>query len=727
MVPNVAGRGHSFKGVTAYLMHDKNGAQTAERVAWSRTGNLHTDDIHRAAAFMAWTDQNREAFRPEGASAAGRPATAGNVYHYSLSWAPDEKPTREQQEAAALASLERLGMQGHQFYIVGHNDEPHTHVHIVVNLVDHNTGRIADIHRDHDKLDRWANDYEREHGIKCEARAAKFDALEQGALAYPAPSLDKQRSRADIAQSASRAYESSDSGTSFMAALEAQGLTIAQGSKRGFVVVDERGEVYALARLIDGAKTKDITARLEGVDKASLPLADDLAAQRQQGREEQQDRGQQEGPAHDQTNDQRTTGGIADDYVKLAQDPLQDLRRWMDETDGRGGRPDGVPSKPGTSASDKPLRPLRGEAGEGDAALAEPPPSPTPAAPPPAEESTAPPPEATAPAKTKGARASRGGRRAIEDASEFDRAGRIGEARAYYRIDEQRRAYAEAQEAAGKASGWWAWITGRKRDAEEHAEAMRLNLQNAEGRFAEAIRALDWYKPESVKRQVLERHGVDGAEARQRQEREQAEHEAERHEKETEVLRQAATSPEQAASLKDAVQPKNAQQRDLAAFVKAKAREHDERKAGDKKASVERAAENSRQAEQAASAQRGQQPAQGVQVPAPGPSVGVPPPSPSVGPTPSARERFAAFSVLPKNSPLRAKTQAPDQGAQEQQQEAQKRAQEAERHEADQPPPEAPPSQQDPAQSAQDRRREQFKDFSVGPDQGPDQGQGLER
>ena len=284
MVPNINARGHSFKGVTQYVMHDKD-AQTSERVAWTSTHNLHTDNIEEAARWMAWTDQNREALRGDDASKAGRNASAGNVYHYSLSWRDGQEPDRQHMEQTAHASIERLGFETHQYYLVAHSDEDHAHVHIVVNLVNPETGKIAGVHRDFNKLDKWANEYEKEHGIVCPDRAAKYEAWEQGKNAYFTPSEQKAQAKETHEQTASRAFANSDSGKAFAASLQDGGLTLAQGNKRGFVVVDGRGNVYALNRLIEGVKPKDINAKLKDVDREALPVADHLTQERTQAEE----------------------------------------------------------------------------------------------------------------------------------------------------------------------------------------------------------------------------------------------------------------------------------------------------------------------------------------------------------------------------------------------------------------------------------------------------------
>ena len=56
MVPKINQQGHSFKGVIAYLMHDKKSLDTSERVRWFETGNMTTPDPEKAAKIMAFTD-----------------------------------------------------------------------------------------------------------------------------------------------------------------------------------------------------------------------------------------------------------------------------------------------------------------------------------------------------------------------------------------------------------------------------------------------------------------------------------------------------------------------------------------------------------------------------------------------------------------------------------------------------------------------------------------------
>ena len=69
-------------------------------------------------------------------------------------------------------SLKKLGMEDRQALIVAHSDTPHRHVHVIVNRVDPETGRTANIGHDRLKLANWAERWERERGeLQCPARA----------------------------------------------------------------------------------------------------------------------------------------------------------------------------------------------------------------------------------------------------------------------------------------------------------------------------------------------------------------------------------------------------------------------------------------------------------------------------------------------------------------------------------------------------------------------------
>ena len=181
MVPDIAKSGHSFKGAMAYYLHDK-GAQTAERVAWTETRNLATDDPTLAMRVMVATAQSADELKAAaGVRNTGRKSNA-HVYAYSLAWHPDEAGQLDRAEMvrAADSSLKILGAEGRQAVIVCHTDQKHPHVHVIVNRVCPQTGKMLSTSNDRLKLSDWANAYERERGqIVTPKREEKRQLREQ--------------------------------------------------------------------------------------------------------------------------------------------------------------------------------------------------------------------------------------------------------------------------------------------------------------------------------------------------------------------------------------------------------------------------------------------------------------------------------------------------------------------------------------------------------------------
>lgn len=212
MVPNVAATGHSFDGALRYYLHDK-GAVTAARVAWSMTRNLGTDSLTVARRVMIGTaNQAAELKAAAGVKATGRKATSGPVYAYSLAWHPEEagKIDRAEMMKAAEASIVALGAEDHQAIIIAHQDEPHPHVHIVLNRVHPNTGKMLATGHDHDRLSAWALAYREARGEQhkyCPQRAEKAATRErhpdpQERRRYVQERIERQRIASDFNRAA---------------------------------------------------------------------------------------------------------------------------------------------------------------------------------------------------------------------------------------------------------------------------------------------------------------------------------------------------------------------------------------------------------------------------------------------------------------------------------------------------------------------------------------------
>ncbi len=170
MIPTVTKKGTSFKGAAAYYLHDKK-ALTNERVEFTQTQNLATDNPEMAWKMMAYTAMHQsEIKQASGGVAKGRKLTQP-VYAYSLAWHPTQEPTRDHMIEVGLFTLKVLGLHEHEAILVAHNDADHKHVHLMVNRVHPETGIAAKLSNDRLKLSKWAEKYERDHGqIFCDQR-----------------------------------------------------------------------------------------------------------------------------------------------------------------------------------------------------------------------------------------------------------------------------------------------------------------------------------------------------------------------------------------------------------------------------------------------------------------------------------------------------------------------------------------------------------------------------
>jgi hypothetical protein len=260
MVPTITTSGTSFKGAAAYYLHDKD-ADTRERVAWTHTENLLTDDAEKAWKVMAWTALHQAMLKESaGVRATGRKLEKP-VFAFSVAWHPEQKPDRAHMLATAKAAAAALGLGEHQAIYVSHNDEPQAHVHVLVNRVHPENGKAATLSRSKARLSAWALEYEKTDGkIYCQARANNARARAE---------RKPERDRDPVIQAA---WRQSDSGRGFVAALAAQGFTLAQGNRR-LVVIDRWGKAQNPVRHLPDVRAAAFKERLRDLDLTALPMA----------------------------------------------------------------------------------------------------------------------------------------------------------------------------------------------------------------------------------------------------------------------------------------------------------------------------------------------------------------------------------------------------------------------------------------------------------------------
>jgi hypothetical protein len=170
MIVKIQKAGGSFKGLTAYLTGDK------ERVAWTRSLNCANDDVPSIVHELYMTASQAELLKEQAGVHAGGSVVDKPVKHISLNWHPDERPTQDEMIMAAEAFLERMGWEEHQAFLVAHKDKEHLHVHIELNRIHPETGKVLNDAYERRRASDWALDYEREHGsIRCEDRLQNLE------------------------------------------------------------------------------------------------------------------------------------------------------------------------------------------------------------------------------------------------------------------------------------------------------------------------------------------------------------------------------------------------------------------------------------------------------------------------------------------------------------------------------------------------------------------------
>ena len=194
MIPNLT-KGAGIKGTALYVLHDERQledvalgdmlspeAQSAERVGFTATRNLPTDNPELAWRLMCTTAKNQDELKRAAGVHAGGRRTEKFCGHLSLSWEHGEQPGREEMLKAADGALTAMGWEKLQALIVEHKDHDHAHCHIVVNLIDPETGKAApNAKNDYEKLQAWAYEYEKERGkIVCADRARAIEEKAAG-------------------------------------------------------------------------------------------------------------------------------------------------------------------------------------------------------------------------------------------------------------------------------------------------------------------------------------------------------------------------------------------------------------------------------------------------------------------------------------------------------------------------------------------------------------------
>ena len=79
----------------------------------------------------------------------------------------------------------------------------------------------------------------------------------------------------DVSYAIRDAYDASDGGKAFAAALSDQGLTLCQGERRDFIVLDQEGGMHVLGKRLFGDSAAQVRHKLADLDRQALPTVEE--------------------------------------------------------------------------------------------------------------------------------------------------------------------------------------------------------------------------------------------------------------------------------------------------------------------------------------------------------------------------------------------------------------------------------------------------------------------
>jgi hypothetical protein len=187
------------------------------------------DDLHRALFAMGISEELSKSKK--------------GLYHAQINPAPGEYMDDERWRQAADMLGQELKLENQRRAIVLHTKKGRTHAHVVWERYDYDKGKMVSDSFSRLAQDRARKDMEREFNH--------------------APTPHRNAHRPELKAALLTLWNQTGTGAQFVTACKQNNYLIAAGSGRSpFVVVDENGRSYDLARQLKGVKLKDVRQRL---------------------------------------------------------------------------------------------------------------------------------------------------------------------------------------------------------------------------------------------------------------------------------------------------------------------------------------------------------------------------------------------------------------------------------------------------------------------------------
>lgn len=243
-------------------------------------------------------------------------------FHAHIRLPDDERLTREQWLIVADRMEKALGFAGQARAVAFHRSDTHgDHLHVAWNRIDLDTMKAIDPGLYALKMRDEARKLEVEFGLRQLSNEPRQDRLTKAAKQGEFEQAQRLDTDLDAIRNGIRqAWNGSDNGPSLAAALEAQGMILARGDRRDFVVIDAAGGEHALGKRVCGITAGEVKQRLGGeAFKRGLPtVAEARAMQREREEERARERGE---------HDQQGEGGAVQPAPQRQESEEDEARR----------------------------------------------------------------------------------------------------------------------------------------------------------------------------------------------------------------------------------------------------------------------------------------------------------------------------------------------------------------------------------------------------------------
>ncbi len=248
-----------------------NGAKLAAYMETGKTGERA--ELWELRGFAATTI--KDAFRCVDAM-AGATNAEQPFFHVQVRNREGETLTRQQFAYAADRIERMLGLSGQPRAITFHTYERNNdqHMHVAWSRIDQDTMTAKPLPFFKERLKKISRELELHFGLE------PVTSRREGPIKYAPTKAQEEQARRlgldahELRNTIRDCWDRSDNGRSFQAALDHEGMTLAQGERRDFVVIDQRGGTHVLSKRILDVTAARIRDRLSDISRDELPTVE---------------------------------------------------------------------------------------------------------------------------------------------------------------------------------------------------------------------------------------------------------------------------------------------------------------------------------------------------------------------------------------------------------------------------------------------------------------------